>query len=465
MLLKKYRSIHKKFYKKLEIELPKNFNTQQSLYVIYGNKEYGRFETKNYSISKTNILSLNFFPPGYKYPLTFTILNKNKEQLFSIVKNITSPAPKLFTTSIKYSTKGRLSTPFYISSFQLPALVNSKHRSLYISIFNRFGEIVWLYIPRNGDSFLNTRRAIIKHRGNFFSLLLSQSTTDFEEVNLFGEINRSYSANKSEGLKGIWHHDYIYLDNENILALGKTRKYIKNPNNILEKPKLFIGDVLHKVNLKNNTSEVVWNAFDLYHKIHSKELTINDDFNLKNVIDYQYSDCNSLDMNKKGEIAISLRKSGRIIILNKDYSLKSIIGKGGDITALNESDNFVFQHDVRFHNDKMTIFDNSEKQSRAIEIEFLKNKKFTISNEFHIRTPIWSHSKGLFKRLENNNYIGYFRDLNNKNLKYNRGLIAEFTKGEKFPIAQMELKLTNRTYEPYRILPLAFLQDKKWINQ
>jgi hypothetical protein len=423
--------------------------------VIYGNKEYGYFDSTDFTHDK-NKLTLTFIPPGYQYKINFYAKFANGLTKRIGVEKFNLAIPSVFNR-LKIVKKNNFSFPYLvISGVYIPPRQEheSNQRISFNLIINRFGEIVFIKVPGNGKKELRfSRYGIMKQIDKgLYAVLHGEKDSYFEIFNYKGEIKYSIQPSIMKP-KTIIHHDFIYNKEEpqNILILANKYSSIRgftSKTNFSEKvlqfigkPFLYITSTVMKLDLKTSRFKKLF-SFDE----HFSPLK-NIDLNYKKVLkDSQYkallkggshewgpnrkyqidhTHVNSIKRIKPNGIhhfdgyILSLRNQHKIVFL--DSSLKNVLWSVGhedsDTYKLSSKNTFFYrQHDATITKaGNLALYDNHTsppssllRPSRYLILSFnLESKQMEFVKHFVGPKNVYNATRGSGEITQDNSILVY----------------------------------------------------------
>ena len=187
-----HKKVSKKLFKKVDVNV--SAGCEKPLRLFYGTKELGFYELKahkNPPLKKTTlkVLPLRGKPTSHK----FFCLSKGK-LTFLTEKTLKASVPKLFRPIDKESLKSPLKTPFILAASSIPFVsmdfTNPKGRqnAAYIYMMNKFGEVIWVYVPKKGEELLAHDTRLFYDENSGFTLV---SGSYYEVFSMDGDIKAS----------------------------------------------------------------------------------------------------------------------------------------------------------------------------------------------------------------------------------------------------------------------------------
>ena len=429
----------------------RNLGSNAVPFVIYGNRQYGYFKTDLLGIGKSSYIK--FIPPGYKFPVEFYHNNKLlKKILLKRVHDI--PLERLFKFNVLKTPK----TNYFLIDCVLPYAKTINARMYqFPCVINKYGELVWLHLPANGN-YLYTGEAVTKLNGpNALSIL-----TDYyyERINFKGETLESFYVDIEKKYPGSWHHDFFVQDKT--LYTFWNHYYFSQvdffEDFIVGRKKAVQIDSLVKIDLETKVMQVAWNPISFFRIVNNHQPLSVDAIPLGiNVGECDpYKECwdwlhiNSLDYDANQGYLISLSRPS--VVVSLDQSLKKIKW----LTRGQENGNSIFegQHTAIFSGkNKFLLFDNSgdhsyPPKSRILEVEInpLSGKSKVIWS-FTPTGNIYTPKKGSVAKL-NEHIIAFFPRPKSTDLIYEINYKTNYVEGI------IEIDNSKATESGYRVIPL-----------
>lgn len=183
-----------------------------------------------------------------------------------------------------------------------------------------------------------------------------------------------------------------------------------------------------------------------------------DEFFLNDVSTVDWTHMNAVEMDTDGNIMVSSRHFDEITKINRTDSsvMWRLGGKGNQFTFINDSIQFLSQHDIRrIANGHITLFDNGRKLN---PIHPAAAKEYDLDENLLTATLVWSHreadtvysrSQGNVQRLANGNTLVSYGDPTPENIVFN---VVDSMSNKIFEISFPDTLLTYRTFN-YPSLP------------
>ncbi|MES2380182.1 MAG: aryl-sulfate sulfotransferase [Bacteroidota bacterium] len=267
-------------------------------------------------------------------------------------------------------------------------------------ILNGQGQIIrYQYIDKISDFKIQSNGLMsYYHDRKYF--LMDKNFTLIDSVSCIGNIETDT-------------HDFIILPNGHYLIMG-TETQIEDYS---AKPLFLQKQILGSRNAKvkygviqeiDQNKKVVfqWTTKGIYKPEDADPFYLNDTLNV------DLTHFNSVDMNKEGDIIVSIRYFNEVVKVKRADS--SIIwrmgGKRNEIKVMNDTIPFYGQHDARFtKNKQFTLFDNSytlnEQRNNVRALEYYvddQNKTAKLVWNYSRKNKLISEATGNTQRLPNN---------------------------------------------------------------
>lgn len=243
--------------------------------VIYGNKDFGYFETRDFTFTPAGDIAVRVIPPSYQSPLSFCFQSFQGQTVFVKEKSDFVRPDSLMFDEIKVEIEGEIQQPFILlAGVFLPAFSQDQSEGSYFPlIINKFGEIVWAHLPQNGKRTFQ-KYATIKPLGpGEYGILFGEKWSFFERFNYRGEV-LSFVDPKEAIDPYVMHHDFVYLPEDKLLTLGHKVHYLrnllplKNPLfsslGYLAPPISLVSTTVEEVDIKTNSHKVLWDPLETF---------------------------------------------------------------------------------------------------------------------------------------------------------------------------------------------------------
>lgn len=403
--------------------------------IVYGNDNYGYFKTQLFKV-KNNRLTIRLVPPGYKYKINFfnrTKLGHQPKYNYIGSKKFRSPVPEIYQNQRGVLLHGRFSSNFFIVSGALPRgklwnpnyrpknqqiYKKSKYRYSFAMILNRYGEIVWIHVPVDGEELFHTYVATKPIQKGQYGILLGKKAGFFQKVKYDGTIIREL---RSRDVKRPFtmHHDFLYAAKDTILAIS-SRKAKTKTLQARKHGEDFLSDIVIKVDLKQGHHKKVLDLLK-YFRPHDQKFWTGDDkgdhkFVLwnKDKVDFDFLHLNTIEESDEGYL-IGIRNLNKIIMMDKSFQkLKWSLGWDEDSTfrIAKKDDRFHHIHTpLKMKNGNIIVFDNGyqHERSRIIEYELDYNRGAAVKSwSFEPKPALYSKDRGSIALLKRGNLLAYF---------------------------------------------------------
>ena len=253
------------------------------------------------SISPDKNGCFNFIPISYKNEMNFKFNGK-----VILQKKYRNPIPKYYIEKNSLKTKTPFSSLYTILSAKEDS--GNGQISLYIYIVNNWGELIWIHTPKNSN-FNKVQYITTQYKNGYLYTLYKGDESHFQKIDFKGNIIFSLN-NFNFAPKAKFHHDFILKENK-VFFLIQKKSFVRKK--FWTKPSSYLYDELIQVNLKSKKYKTLWSSLNYFNLLIPNKTRKKRDF----------THSNSLSMNKKGEILISIRNQNTIIKL--DYKWMSDI--------------------------------------------------------------------------------------------------------------------------------------------
>jgi hypothetical protein len=414
------------------VDLPLTATSSTVDRVVYGNRQYGYFETDNFQIDGKRI-RITLIPPGFKFPIEFHVRMRlpagDRSSLIG-KQTFKSPLPAAYT-GVQIKTKGVFSENFYLISAALPksSLSNydaipvrpdlpmkNKSRFTFLIIVNRFGEIVWAYVPHRGDEYFNSYIYGRPLGGGEYGIVMGKKDGYFAVVNFEGkklhEVDLKHAA---EGDKYPMHHDFDLGPDNELYTITNNTYFSKKER------KSYLTNMILKVDLRTKKPEIVKDLLEVYHPdstLHWSEHSEKDQFVTwgGEPADHDFTHANSIRFVDGKGVLLSLRHLDTIVMLDQDFKeVEWTIGRTArDTYQVVGPTAFSHQHAPVFVGDnRLLLFDNGfeQRESRVIELGLdPSSKKVSLEWEFKAKPSLYSSNRSAATKLSNGNILALFVD-------------------------------------------------------
>lgn len=189
----------KQFLKTVTVGNP-NADMTESL--VYGNQQYGYFETEEIS-ARSGKVTAQIVPPGYQFSLEIYLRKKKQDGTSYLQRSgeaqFTFPlSQKIHPMPVKQSTG--LTTRFFLTF-----LGSINALTPVALVVNSYGEVVWAYSFSQPGGRVHLGRPLGQGRYAFLGVGGLFEIADFD-----GEVEGSWVFDKDEGGRYSFDHDFLY---------------------------------------------------------------------------------------------------------------------------------------------------------------------------------------------------------------------------------------------------------------
>lgn len=459
--------------------------------IIYGNDQYGYFSTSKF-VRKKDKIDVELLPPGYKFPIFFYITYRNANGNVTVKvgkKQFKSPVPKPFLSSNAQLTQGTFSSNYFlVTDSRLkksltdpgyktndPAVFRKdKYRFTYVSILNRFGEVVWLHIPNDDNSPFSSYINVKKVTKDRYAYMLGKKAGYYAEINSKGQLIRELNS-KDRNQPFTMHHDFIWSP-KNLMFLSNRHAYTENR---FGKKSTYLSDVVRNFDFSNAKAEVNYDFLENFMVKSNPILSIDEKDDKKFVLwgkpkaDFEFIHTNSITEIPGKGFLMSLRNLNKLVFFNKDF--KKILWTMGpnkqDSLKLKKSDSFEHLHTPQLlGNNQVLLFDNGvvRKESRIALYQFDTNlNRARLMWQYSPTPKLYAKNRSSVTALDNGNFLAYFVSpvvgKNDSPTKPNQDYLIEISPKTNREVARMVR--TFQTLSPgYRATPLDTLSSEKFLG-
>lgn len=385
-------------------------DTSPTQSIIYGNPQYGYFETKEFS-EKAKEVTFSLVPPGYQFETEIYVKQKDSRGAF-FYQQVALEKFEFPLTPAQLSPKPLQKSAGFTSNYFLSYRERIQKPGGFDSVSlltNNYGEIVWAYgFSQPGVGKLEVGRYLGRGKYGFLG---EQGT--FEIANFDGKIEKTVLLEYAPQKRFLLHHDFDYDPaGAGLVAFSINYRKILNPKT--SKLEDFIVGTLVNVPMNSSEARVVWDAADKNspYKVGScEQLNFND---LASLDGGDFDHVNSVSHVPGKGYLISSRNCSTVVMLDESFHYSWSIGIRPYATISTVGTNFEFhgQHNVHFlPNGNLMLFDNNNttKRSRVLEIK-IDEKAMTaeLVKEFVPTPQLFCTHEGSATRLENGNTMGGF---------------------------------------------------------
>ncbi len=390
--------------------------------IVYGNRHYGFFETKEFSEQGSSI-SFGLIPPGYQYPIHTWLRTDRLER--SRILRFASPFPSVWRRNFAVRSRGPgFSRPFLLLTASVSKEKESSSRTTAYSdkrvfplIMNRNGEPVWLHFPAH-ELDQPEVQLIVKPAGDGTYRLLRVTqfpSSAYEKVDVQGrELEKRWFGGDT------LHHDFHVTPSGKMLAPAHVLRFYRRPWRPFTSYSPFLVSVLKELDLASGVQRFVWDGLSGnpyeepgwtkttgFHSALSPHSR-----NLPNWWDVVH--VNSIEEVPNKGYLLSLRNFSRVLLL--DYDFKHVhwsIGPGRENTFTTEGTPAYFrmQHHATLQpNGNLMLFDNlGTDDSRVLELALDHvTKTVAVARLFRPEPPQKIKLRGSAYAQPNGNVVAFF---------------------------------------------------------
>ncbi len=448
---------------------------EQPQCIIYGNSEIGFFETKDFTAQRGE-LAINLIPPTYRKPIQLFADSNGTRKLLG-EKKFESPFPKSYESLGAKILHGNFTSNFYLVSGSLPqSHFNNPHsktvsieeakslrnRFSLIMILNRFGELIWTYVPMNAGQPLHSY-LVTKPLGNGrYGILGGKADGYFAVVHSNGKTVQELST-RTGNQPFVMHHDFLMNRNGGFLTFGT--KSTASASATQKAPTTFLSDTIIKVDPVESESNVVYDFLSIFHPLterHWQEPSTKKRFVLWDSpkADADFIHANTIDLVPGKGFLFSLKHLDRLVMLDSDFkNVHWTLGPTENDTYRTTGDaSFSHQHGAHvLANGNVLLFDNGfrKKRSRVIELN-LKDKSANLTWSYAPNVSMYSRNRSHAVRLENQNTLALFvapKVAGKSNVGPESDYLIEVDKSGKREVGRMRIDFATKS-AGYRATPL-----------
>lgn len=302
--------------------------------------------------------------------------------------------------SVQLNTKTLDNGYYFLYPYKIPKSLDAQQ------ILDAKGRVIAYNLINAASDFKLHHNGMISYFANGKHIIMNQSFKIIDSISCVNGIETD-------------RHDFIILPNGHYLLIGMetitedfSNKYcfLKKGINGSKNAKVKYGVVQELDRNKNVVFQ--WSSKGTYLPEDA------DPFYLTDTANIDLTHFNSVDINKKGEILVSVRFFNEVIKINKHDS--SVIwrmgGRKNQILVTNDSLPFYGQHDARYiDNNRFTLFDNGysfdslKHNVRALEYMINdKSKTAKVIWKYSNENQLISEATGNVQRLENGNTLIHY---------------------------------------------------------
>lgn len=492
-----HRNIVARFYQSLDVPAPLG-RSDRIEELLYGNDKYGYFETDDFMVTSTPSgvrLKIHLIPPGYRYPISIWI--KSQGKVVPVAKNLSFVSPvtgvlQEFEAKVVEGSVNRAN--YFIIGGAFPAVSSASgllpthddgedSATNFVSIINRYGEVVWLNFPGKGkpagSGYIVAKPA---PEGSIAILVSSRSGGYFEILNSHGEVIKSIAA-KDQPLNFSMHHDFI-LSANTLVTFSDNMKYLRDPRRLWSTMEPYRGDRVVAIDLETVRVRPLWDMFSWFHPITERPDDFAPDkmFNRLHVkpVKKDFGHANSIDFHPVHGWLISPRDFNGFLLYDSGFTkLKWRVGSDERASHPFEDGQSIFQqHHASFlENGNVMLFDNGKSASRVVEVK-VDSKAAKIIWAFAPEPPIHSRIHGSAYLVDGRSVFAFFPDSKTRQtIRHHPPASRDGTSGKEkvrdyifevdYPsgkvLARIELKLLS-PHGSYRAYPMLSLGKSRFLG-
>lgn len=432
------------FNRTTEISGVKNIQTVTS--VLYGNKEYGYFETKDFKVDGST-LKVDLIPPGYKSKINFFIRNGtgvNSRVAFARSEKWNDPIPKLLNgfnavtvTGVPswnfLARLGYLETEKYLKYSWLPASYFLKWfgpewfdlntpRTPILYILNFHNEIVWAQtlLDANGKP-QKIISLVLKPLGPRKFGVISERLDSGSEFQILDTTEPSLPSKVVFPFDGfqVPTHDLAYRKGK-IYTIGKKIQEVKLVPNLLPSwTTLVMGSTINEVDLERETMTEVFDSFSLFSPLQEPDwkgrAISHRNYqlpSLNEVRPLEMTHANSLHYNPGKGFLVFFRRLNKLVALDESFKFLWSMGysRTNSFQVIEKEEAYFGPHSATLLDPKhILLFDNGLSKSRLVIMALEKESGLAVrARAFYPEPPIFSPNSGSAGQIENGNFFGYF---------------------------------------------------------
>jgi hypothetical protein len=355
--------------------------------VIYGNSDYGYFETQDFS-EKVPEVSVRLVPPGFRSPIYFT-LKKRRPDGTSYFERVGERKFSFPLSSHEITHKVILPAGKFTSNF---FLAQGSFKPLGLGgtfILNRFSEIVWFYTSSKPMDRLYCAEPL----GNGRYALLEKSG-QFEIFNFDGTIEKSVNFSVET------HHELLMGSSNTILTFGFQNVNFAGKAGLKLDPGIYTVGTMLELDPVTGSSTPLWNAFDDSVSLLAQRTA---------PTPWDFDHINSIfHVEGKGYL-VSARNLNSLLFLDEAFKMVWSLGSAPGATINTQGTNLEFsgQHHASFlPNGNILLFDNGSTTSRVLELKVDEvDLSARMVQEFLPDPPLFSATLGSAYRLQNGSTV------------------------------------------------------------
>ncbi len=358
--------------------------------LIYGNAEYGYFETTEISRQGQRVAA-RLVPPGFRIPIDIYLKKKRADATFYYEKVGSQ------TFAFPLSPNEIVPQPLpkadnFTPRFFLGRGIDKGAKSV-VFIANRFAEIVWVYATPGP---IMNYAALPLGKGRYASL---------GDFGLFEIFHFDGTVERTIDLATNTHHDFLYDGGNHITGLGLELVNLTGQSGSSLKPgQYWVGKILD-LDLTSKKVVTLWNALADSILLSGRQL-LKVTPRAVGGLDH----INSIDHGAgKGYLA-SLRNLNTLLFFDESFRLIWSLGNAPGVTISTKGTNFEFRgqhHATLLENGNIQLLDNNGKQkTRILELKVDEiSQSASLVREFLPDLPLHGAQRGSAFRIANGNTV------------------------------------------------------------
>lgn len=248
--------------------------------VVYGNPDYGFFETPAFSTA-AGAVTVELVPPGYRKPIDFHLRMKDGGALKPAGRrSYRSPLPPSLSGLRAETVRGRFSFGYLILGGALkdPARPETDSLANFPFIVNRFGEIVWVHRlqPKRRDLRINKFLSSRRLGPGRFAFLASNELTYLEVTDWKGRVESSFDG-RFASPPVVLHHDMFERPDGKFLALSRSFHFFPNPTDPGRAREGLSGDTITLLDPATGENSTLWDSVRHYDPAARPDLWVHSD--------------------------------------------------------------------------------------------------------------------------------------------------------------------------------------------
>lgn len=404
------RNIGKDLYRNVQIALPRKCQDDPKSYLIYGNDRSGFYRISSFDPISSTVKLLPLEAKNSTYDLYCL-----SDQSYILVNSIKlqGKVPKMFDSIIEKHPDRPFSKPFHMGIGSLPYISEDfadpegRMNIGFVYLMNRFGEMIWTYMPGHGEKMLANEISLEKIKQDY----VITSSNYWEIFNPYGEILHKGKICQKDHQCGSDRPRFVSTNhNQAFIAFSKDLWKRSNWKDWIHGPQKGTATRIGKIHFRHSRLEFSDRIFQISNL---KSFHYNDDHRIlvgTNKLIFSQPKKETIKLKIEGilDAVWSHRKSKLFMLISKDgksfiEEYKLVQGK------LNFQKRYFLQRKTRWHRasmrlDQNTIYIYAVKSSpnrfetrsipSDIYIEYdLTSKK--VKSEAHMLFSFYSQSLGI----------------------------------------------------------------------